>query len=248
MESVDIPQRVPVRLAAARRVLAITGAGISAESGVPTFRGKDGLWKQFRAEELATPEAFARDPKTVWEWYDYRRGILSRVEPNPAHQALARIGAEKECLVATQNVDRLHQKAGSRNVVEIHGCIWEVRCTAEGTTVLDERVPLPGIPPKCSCGALLRPGVVWFGESLPMDRFERIDSWARSGEVDLTFVIGTSALFPYIQAWARSAQAGGSLLVEINPEPTPVSEFADEVLLGRAGEILPAVVNRVLGF
>jgi len=244
--AVKIPDRVVDCLRDSKRVLAITGAGVSAESGVPTFRGKDGLWKRFRAEELATPQAFARDPKTVWEWYDHRRQILAEVEPNPAHRALARIEEAKTCLVATQNVDRLHQKAGSRNVIEIHGCIWEVRCTAEGTTTLDERAPLPEIPPRCTCGALLRPGVVWFGESLPADRFEEIDAFARSGDVDIVFVIGTSALFQYIQSWAGAAQSGGGLLVEINPERTPVSEFADEVLLGKAGAILPGIVSRAL--
>lgn len=235
----ELSERVVSRLREANKIFVITGAGISAESGVPTFRGPGGLWRQFRAEDLATPEAFARDPKLVWEWYDYRRRELAKVQPNPAHHALAEMETEKTCLVATQNVDRLHQKAGSQQVVEIHGCIWEVRCTAEGTIELDERVPLPEVPPHCSCGALLRPGVVWFGESLPMDRFDEIDAYSRSGDIDVTFVIGTSALFPYIQSWAWTAKHAGSLLVEINPERTPISDIADEVLLGKAGEILP---------
>jgi len=234
-----LPERLVDRLCSARKVFVITGAGVSAESGVPTFRGPGGLWRQFRAEDLATPEAFARDPKLVWEWYDHRRRELARIEPNPAHRTIAEIEAHKTCLVATQNVDRLHQKAGSRRVVEIHGCIWEVRCTAEGTVSLDERVPLPEIPPRCSCGALLRPAVVWFGELLPVDRYEEIDAYSRSGDIDVTFVIGTSALFPYIQIWARNAQVSGGFVVEINRERTPVSDFADEVLLGRAGEVLP---------
>ena len=146
-------------------IAVLTGAGISAESGVPTFRGEHGLWKQFRAEELATPEAFARDPKLVWEWYDWRRGIIAKVEPNRGHWTLAKWEEIfPEFTLITQNVDGLHAKAGSKNILELHGNIWKVRCTKEEAVTENYAVPLNEIPPTCPvCGAMLRPHIVWFG-------------------------------------------------------------------------------------
>src|SRR5688572_4541686 len=150
------------RLRAAHRVLALTGAGVSAESGVPTFRGPEGLWRRFRPEDLATPEAFARDPKLVWEWYAWRREKVAACHPNAAHRALAALDQRvPEFLLATQNVDGLHARAGSRRMVELHGSLWRVRCTACGH-VGERREALPDLP-RCDCGAVLRPDIVWFG-------------------------------------------------------------------------------------
>ena len=157
------------------RLAVLTGAGISAESGIPTFRGQEGLWRQFRAEDLATPEAFGRDPRLVWEWYDWRRGIIAAREPHAGHFVLARWEAFFPGFVLiTQNVDGLHRRAGSTAILELHGNIWEVRCTAEGTVAPNHESPLREIPPRCpSCSALLRPNVVWFGEALPAEILER---------------------------------------------------------------------------
>ncbi len=158
-------QAVREWLKQARSVAVLTGAGVSAESGVPTFRGNNGLWRQYRAEDLATPGAFARDPKLVWEWYDWRRGLIAQAQPNAGHRALVELEKRVPSFtLITQNVDGLHELAGSRNVLEVHGSIWKVRCTSCERERMDRRTPLPEIPPKCECGALLRPGVVWFGE------------------------------------------------------------------------------------
>src|SRR6516225_8863432 len=159
---------VPLLLAEASRIGALTGAGVSAESGIPTFRGAGGLWRQRKAEELATPGGFARDPKLVWEWYDWRRGLIADAEPNAGHRALVELEARKiQFTLITQNVDGLHDRAGSRNILKLHGDIWTVRCSGCENERRDLRTPLPEIPPKCSCGGTERPGVVWFGEGLP---------------------------------------------------------------------------------
>ena len=164
------------RIRRARRVCVLTGAGVSAESGIPTFRGDGGLWRNFRPEDLATIEAFARDPKLVWEWYESRRSIIAGAEPNAAHYAIAKL---PRCTVVTQNVDELHQRAGSADVLEIHGSIWKLRCMQCGDTRKDMSVPLPEIPPKCDCGGVRRPGVVWFGEELPMDVWDNAQQAVR---------------------------------------------------------------------
>ena len=171
----------------------MTGAGVSAESGVPTFRGDGGLWRQCRAEDLATPQAFARNPRLVWEWYDWRRQKIAGCRPNPAHEALAQLEARcAEFLLVTQNIDDLHRRAGSRRLVELHGNIWRVRCAREATVSALPDVPLREIPPRCACGALLRPDVVWFGEALPVEALERARVAAEA--CDLFLVVGTSAL------------------------------------------------------
>ena len=226
------------RLRGARRVAALTGAGISAESGVPTFRGADGLWKNFRAEELATPEAFARDPRLVWEWYDWRRGLIAQCRPNAGHETLARWESRFEAFtVATQNVDGLHRRAGSHRVRYLHGDIWRVRCTRCGASTVDETVPLPELPPRCGCGGMLRPGVVWFGEALPEDEFAAAVEAVESAEVVL--VIGTSGLVYPAAALPALARRAGAFTVEINPVPTPLTPGMDAVLPGPSGEILP---------
>jgi len=225
-------------------VTVLTGSGISAESGVPTFRGEDGLWRHYHAEELATPQAFARDAALVWEWYDWRRGLIAACEPNAAHRTLVEM--ERECeefFLITQNVDGLHRRAGSERMVELHGNIWQVRCTAEGSVFVNEEVPLPQIPPRCSCGAPLRPHVVWFGESL--DHSSMQAAHAAAEICDLMLVIGTSAVVHPAASLPAIAKQHGAYLVEVNLERTPLSPYADEVLLGSAAQVLPELWDRL---
>lgn len=229
-------------LRAASSVAVLTGAGISAESGIPTFRGAGGLWRQFRPEELATPEAFARDPRLVWEWYDWRRALIAAAAPNAGHLALARLEPRKqEFHLITQNVDGLHDRAGSRRIHKLHGDIWTVRCVGCGREQRDERVPLPELPPRCNCGALLRPGVVWFGETLPPEVWEAADEAAQSAEVFL--VVGTSAVVYPAARLIPTAKAVGAKVIEVNLEETPFSAQVDFSLRGRAGELLPQLLS-----
>jgi NAD-dependent deacetylase len=227
------------------RIAVLTGAGISAESGIPTFRDKDGLWKQFRAEELATPQAFSRNPKLVWEWYDWRRGIIGAKEPHDGHRVLARWERHFPYFVLiTQNVDGFHRRAGSQNVLELHGNIWEVRCTKEGTIGENTESPLQEIPPLCpACGAMLRPNVVWFGEALPSETLE--EAYAASASCDVMFVIGTSAYVHPAASLPLLAAERGAKIIEVNPEPTPLSSSADFTFLAKAGEMLPIIDERL---
>lgn len=225
----------------ASRVAVLTGAGISAESGIPTFRGEEGLWKKYRPEELATPTAFSQDPKLVWEWYDWRRGIIGQKEPNPGHKVIARWEDTFPTVsLITQNIDGLHQKAGSKNIWELHGNIWKLRCTEEGTVTENYETPLKEIPPLCpNCGALLRPHVVWFGESLSPTILQK--SIQLSSECDVMFVIGTSAVVQPAASLPFEASEAGAKIVEINPDPTPLSLYADFSIRGKSGEILPLI-------
>jgi len=235
--------RLVQRLRHARRVVALTGAGISAASGIPTFRdAQTGLWARFRPEELATPEAFRRDPRLVWDWYEWRRGLVADAEPNAGHRALARLeGLVPDFLLVTQNVDGLHQRAGSRAIVELHGNIHRNKCFAEGTVVA-ERLDTGERPPRCPrCGAHLRPDVVWFGETLPAQALAEADTAARGCDVLLS--IGTSAaVFPAAQLPVTALQSG-AMVVEVNKDPTPLSAVATFSLLGRAGELLPRLLE-----
>ncbi len=221
------------------RLVVLTGAGVSAESGVPTFRGPQGLWRQVRPEDLATPEAFQRDPRLVWEWYDWRRQVVARCRPNAAHTTLASMERSlPEVTLITQNVDGLHQRAGSRNVLELHGSLWRARCVREGTVVPLTDVPLPQIPPRCrACGALLRPDVVWFGEPLNSRTLQAAMDAASRAEVML--VVGTSAVVYPAAQLPLIALDHGAYLIEINPEPTPLSPLAHERWAEPAGEALP---------
>jgi NAD-dependent deacetylase len=223
-----------------RSVAILTGAGISAESGVPTFRGEGGLWHSYRAEELATPRAFQRDPGLVWEWYDWRRGLMGGCAPNEAHRTLVDMEPRfDEFTLITQNVDGLHALAGSRNVVELHGNIWGLRCTAGcRPDWTDRTVPLAEIPPHCpSCGALARPDVVWFGESLLADALDKaFDAVQRC---QLMLVVGTSAVVNPAASLPLMARQAGAYLVEINPQPTPLSDLVDESIRGPAAIALP---------
>ncbi len=209
------------------KIRVLTGAGISAESGIPTFRGKDGLWNKYDPMELATPEAFKRDPKLVWEWYDWRRQLIAKAQPNEGHKVLVEMEKNfPDFWLITQNVDGLHQRAGSKKVIELHGNIWKLRCVSCGKEDPDYRAPLPEIPPECeSCGGLLRPGVVWFGESLPMDALQR--AYELSEDAEVFIVVGTSAQVYPAAELPFVAKRGGAKLIEVNPEETPVTPHAD---------------------
>lgn len=223
-----------------------TGAGFSAESGAPTFRSEDGLWKNYRPEQLATLQAFQEDPRRVWEWYDWRRQLYAKLQPHAGHVALVDLENMYTHLhVFTQNVDGLHQKAGSRNVHELHGNIWRARCMAEGRIQPLPENPLKQIPPLCACGALLRPDVVWFGESLPQDVLDM--AWTGARMADAFFMIGSSATVQPAASLAWVAAEHGALVVEINPESTPLTEIAHESFRGAAGAILPMLVRELKG-
>lgn len=221
----------------------MTGAGISAESGLPTFRGDGGLWRNRNPMDLATPEAFARDPKLVWEWYRWRREKAIQARPNPGHLAIAAL--EKlfpGFMLITQNVDGLHRRAGSRRVVELHGSITRERCTRCGQ-VIPGKAAGGGELPKCRCGGLMRPDVVWFGEPLPAEELEL--AWRESARAEVFFAVGTSGLVQPAASLPLSAKRNGAFLVEVNPEPTPMSETADLVLRSGAGESMPAIAETV---
>lgn len=225
---------------ACRSLCVLTGAGVSAESGVPTFRGPDGSWKRRDPMSLATPEAFAADPKEVWEWYQWRREKIRGCVPNAGHLALAAAEREKpDFLLITQNVDGLHRAAGSRRLAEIHGNIWVVRCTGCGEE-RDDRGVFGALPPRCgSCGGLLRPGVVWFGESLPRAASDAsMEMLSRCG---VLIVAGTSALVAPASGYAAAAKRSGARVIEVNPEETPVSGLCDATFRGKSGEFLPAL-------
>ena len=229
-------------VARGRGVVALTGAGMSAESGVPTFRGQSGFWEDGSVEDLATAAGFARDPRRVWDWYDARRIQISRCAPNAGHLALARYGEmHPEMRLVTQNVDGLHAAAGSGRVIALHGDLFRVRCTRDGLSREDRRVPLPEIPPRCDCGALLRPDVVWFGELLPEGAMGEATEAARRCELFLS--IGTSAVVYPAAALPEVAKRRGAYLVEINIEETPLSPAADEVILAPAAEALPDLLG-----
>lgn len=229
-------------LADAKSVTVLTGAGISAESGVPTFRGAEGLWRNFRAEELATPEAFERDPRLVWEWYDWRRSIIAQARPNNGHHALADLEPRvPHFTLITQNVDGLHDAAGSRSVVKLHGDIWQLRCLSCGREAANRAVPLDPLPPRCPCGGLQRPGVVWFGEALPAAAMERAFDAARQCEVFLC--CGTSAVVYPAAGLPAMALEAGAKLIEVNLEATALSPLAHVSLLGKAGDILPQIIG-----
>ena len=244
-EPLPIPAELVARLRRAGSVAVLTGAGISAESGVPTFRqAQTGLWARYDPQQLATPQAFRRQPQLVWDWYAWRRGLVAGVEPNPGHFALAEMERRvNRFTLITQNVDSLHQRAGSRAVLELHGNIARIKCSRDGRVVetwaeSDER------PPRCShCGAFLRPDVVWFGEALPADALDAAIVAARTAEVFLT--IGTSGLVHPAASLPLLAGEHGAVTVEVNPEETPLSEEMTYCLRGPSGVLLPALVAAI---
>ncbi len=241
----DKTSQIKQWVASARAITVLTGAGISADSGIPTFRGEDGLWRNFRAEDLATPEAFARDPRLVWEWYDWRRGLIASKTPNAGHHALAEM--ERRCnrfTLITQNVDGFHALAGNRNLVELHGNIWKVRCTQCGVVSVNRDVPIQILSycqlPSRKCGGLLRPHIVWFGEALDARDIEK--SVATLQSCDVMLVIGTSGVVWPAASFAEIAKSAGAFVVEINLNPSAQSDLMDEVLVGRASEVLPRLL------
>jgi NAD-dependent deacetylase len=227
------------------KVAVLTGAGISKESGIPTFReAQTGLWKNYQATELATPQAFQRNPKLVLEWYMWRRSLVTSAKPNPGHIALVKIAQKvPNFSLITQNVDGLHQHAGSKNPIELHGNILRTKCFEHGHPA-DHWEEDGHVPPCCPiCNGMLRPDVVWFGENLPTLAIERALSAAQDAEV--FFSIGTSALVEPAASLPHFAQRAGAVLVEVNPDPTPLTPYADYVLSGPAGTILPELVRQV---
>ena len=230
---------------AAERIAVLTGAGISAESGVPTFRGSSGLWRQFRAEDLATPEAFARQPALVWEWYLWRRGLIAAAQPNAGHYAIARLAERRSGVtLLSQNVDGLHRRAGSVDPIELHGNLWHVRCANDcGVSVHDLESAPPRDQLRCSCGAWLRPSVVWFGEPLDPDTLER--ATAATGAADVLLVVGTSAVVYPVAALPDMARRRGARVVEINIDDTPLTPHVDAHLRGSAASILPDLERQV---
>lgn len=227
----------------ANRVIALTGAGMSAESGVPTFRGLDGLWRNYNPQELATPEAFAANPTLVWEWYDWRRGLIAQAQPNAGHFALAQLEEKGPFVtVVTQNVDGLHQRGGSSHVIELHGSIWKLRCMGCQRLHSDLRAHLRTLPPLCEeCGQMLRPGVVWFGENLPPMAWEA--SVEAVSSTDVLLVIGTSGqVYPAAQLVPIAKEAGAKVIL-VNLEEIELGGAADIVIQGASGEILPKLVQ-----
>jgi len=241
---IELPERLVDLLKSTPKVAILTGAGISAESGVPTFRGEEGLWKKFRAEELATVEAFMQNPQLVWEWYMYRRKLMSQVKPNPGHYALVDMENHfDDFTLITQNVDSLHRTAGSRNMLELHGNISLNKCFECGKPYEDEVDFNKGEIPRCECGGRIRPDVVWFGELLPAHAIS--GALEASERAELFFSVGTSALVHPAASMPLTAKRNGAYLVEINIEPTPLSEIADCALYGKSGEILPMIVEKI---
>lgn len=241
--SLPIPSTLVNNLAQARSVVAFTGAGMSAESGVPTFRSTDGIWTKFRPEELASMEGFMKNPELVWEWYAHRKRIMREVQPNPGHTALARLEQLLPRLtVVTQNIDGLHHRAGSHRVLELHGSIERNYCMRCGRHHSNEEVLAAAGVPRClECGGMVRPDVVWFGEQLPEEEWE--GAARASGMADVFLSIGTSAVVYPAASLPLMALEGGAYVVEVNPEPTPLTGKVHEFLRGASGVILPAIVH-----
>ncbi len=241
----QFPDELISKLLSAQNILFFTGAGISAESGIETFRGSGGLWEKYRASDLATPEAFERNPDLVWQWYEYRREIVRNAQPNAGHIAIAEFEKFFQSVtVATQNVDNLHNRAGSSSVLELHGNIEKNFCSGCGkrfdfVTFKDKN----NVPVCDECGGFIRPGVVWFGEQLPFEVFQR--AGIKAGSCEVCFVVGTSALVYPAASIPETAKRAGAYIVEINIDKTDLSEIADITLLGKSGEILPSLLTEI---
>lgn len=241
----DSETEVRKALQVAESVAVLTGAGISAESGVPTFRGRDGLWRNYSPEQLATPEAFERDPVLVWQWYEWRRSVIAKAQPNEGHRALARLEEQltkrgNRFSLITQNVDGLHDRAGSRRILKLHGDIWMTRCAGCGREERNDKTPLEELPPRCSCGSPVRPGVVWFGEPLPAAEWEQAAEASCRAEIFL--VVGTSGMVYPAAGLVSFARRAGSKIIVVNPEATVFDSLATWVLRGQSGDILRRLV------
>lgn len=235
-------QLLKTRIHQGGNLVVLTGAGISAESGVPTFRGQDGLWREYRAVDLATPRAFQRNPQLVWEFYQWRRQLLHPLRPNPAHATLAALERRQPGFtIITQNIDGLHALAGSRHILELHGNIWQVRCTGCGQIEENRQLDLPPLPLCRHCGSLLRPHVVWFGERLDPEVLARAYEVLQSCRVLL--VIGTSGLVQPAASMGAWAKQHGAFVAELNLEATPQSGVYDLSVQGKAGELLPQLLQ-----
>jgi NAD-dependent deacetylase len=242
-----IPEGLVETLRNAQSIAVLTGSGISAESGVPTFRdAQTGLWARYDPMDLATPEAFARDPRLVWEWYAWRRGLVEGAAPNSGHEALAQLERHvPEFVLITQNVDGLHRRAGSQRIIELHGNIMRSKCSLEAV-ILEPGEDDRDVPPSCPrCGASLRPDVVWFGEMLPQEALE--EAFESAQNCDLFFSIGTSSLVQPAASLPFEALRSAVAVVEINLDETPLSRHAEYALRGRVGEVLPALVRAAYG-
>jgi NAD-dependent protein deacetylase/lipoamidase len=240
---VDIPKSFIERLQIANSIVFFTGAGISAESGIPTFRGKDGIWNKLKPEELANFDAFLRNPEMVWEWYNHRKDIIHKSKPNPGHKAIAEMqNFFKEVTVITQNIDNLHRRAGSRTIYELHGNIERNYCI-ECKTFYNGDLPFEDKIPKClKCGGLIRPDIVWFGEYLPQDQFKASENASRN--CDIFFVTGTSAIVFPAASLIYTAKESGAFIVEVNIEETEISSFANKTFYGETGKVLPAILEK----
>ncbi|MBW2004651.1 MAG: NAD-dependent deacylase [Deltaproteobacteria bacterium] len=229
-------------IAGSKRITVLTGAGISAESGVPTFRGSGGIWRNYQVTDVATPQAFAKDPELVWEFYNWRRDLISKVTFNPGHKALVKLERHvNDFTLITQNVDGLHKEAGSRRLLEIHGNLWEVKCTKCGQLTMDRSLNMGKLPKCTKCGGLLRPNVVWFGESLDPDIIHKAIEASKNCE--LMLIVGTSGVVQPAASLALQAKGAGAVVAEINIEQTPQSGQMDFVLTGPSGKILPLLVE-----
>ena len=240
-----INQQLITKIKSAKRVAVLTGAGISAESGIPTFRGAGGYWRNYRAEDLATPEAFARDPKLIWEWYAMRMQVCLDAKPNPGHEVVAKMESYfPEFLLVTQNVDGLHVRAGNEKLVEIHGNIFTARCTSRKTKFNLTQVPNQ-IPVLCrSCGKLARPHIVWFGESYDMSLIEKARNFLL--KTDLIFIIGTSGQVGVPVQLASEAIAHGAYSIEINPDSSTISNLVNLHFASASGKILPEIWQEII--
>jgi NAD-dependent deacetylase len=230
------------RIKSSSHIVFFTGAGMSAESGISTFRGKDGIWNKFKPEELANFNAFMKNPRMVWEWYNYRRDIVRQALPNAGHIAIAEFQKYvPKVTVITQNIDNLHKRAGSKKIFELHGNIERNYCVKCKTFYND--IELKMEIPKCKCGGLIRPDVVWFGEYLPEDQFNGAEIAA--SECDLFFVVGTSAVVYPAASLIYTAKHSGAFITEINIEKTEISSLSNNSFIGQAGKILPEILEKV---
>jgi NAD-dependent deacetylase len=240
MENLDkLLSKAAEKLKSAKRLVVLTGAGVSAESGIPTFRDAQvGFWEQYNPEELASPNGFKNNPKLVWDWYEYRREIVRKNKPNPGHYALAEIEKKiPSTVIITQNVDEYHRLAGNKNILELHGKIMENRCFSEGKLLKNHELDNSSIPPRCPCGSYARPGVVWFGESLPEEALSEALKEAKN--CDVCLVIGTAGVVQPAASIPHFAKSSNAFLIEINNLPSALTSSMDIFLQGKSGEILP---------